>query len=373
MPRHEEDPNMIATQNAGQGMLPLLQLLGGGSLQDLDGLKGMEGGLPGLKGEGGESFLAVLEPQMEALLANLGVPADELEGLDLEAMLSRLQDLLDGQEFAGQEEADGKGLPLAGLMAAVSDAGSNASGRSETTPVTGRSGGEAQALPVKPLPAAVMRLFIEASQASGGGANLKPEVLGAPVGLTRENVLDVLTQWMTQGGDDARRSRADTVQGVLPALAGQSEASESARALPRLDLTRLLQQPNGARELADQVRMLAQAQGGRTELKLHPPQLGSLDVRVLVDGDRTSIQFISANPVTREVLEAAMPRLRDSLAESGLTLEDATVSDQAAEEQAEQDAQQAAADAEAELMDEANDDDEGSTLSMLNRRLDLFA
>ncbi|WP_018169720.1 flagellar hook-length control protein FliK [Thioalkalivibrio sp. ALMg9] len=362
---------MIATQNTGQGMLPLLQLLGGeASLQDLDGLKG-------LKGKDGEGFLAVLEPQMEALLANLGVPGDELEGLDLEAMLARLQDLLDGQGFAAGDEAGGKGLPVASLMAAVQEPGRMDAARGEAG-ASGRGGAEGQALPVKPLPAAVMRLFVEASQAAGGRdglAALKPELLGAQGGLSRDGVLDVLAQWMTQGGDDeSRRGRTDPLGGVLPALAGgQAEGAEAARALPRLDLTRLLQQPNGARELADQVRMLAQAQGGRTELKLHPPQLGSLDIRVLVEGDRTSIQFISANPVTREVLEAAMPRLRDSLAESGLMLEDATVSDQAAEEQAEQDERQAAAGAASELAEAEDNENEGSTLSMLNRRLDLFA
>ena len=361
---------MIATQNTGQGMLPLLQLLGGeASLQDLDGLKG-------LKGKDGEGFLAVLEPQMEALLANLGVPGDELEGLDLEAMLARLQDLLDGQGFAAGAEAGGKGLPVASLMAGVHEPGRMDAARGEAG-ASGRGGTEGQALPVKPLPAAVMRLFVEASQAAGGRdglAALKPELLGAQGGLSRDGVLDVLAQWMTQGGDESRRGRTDPLGGVLPALAGgQVEGADAARALPRLDLTRLLQQPNGARELADQVRMLAQAQGGRTELKLHPPQLGSLDIRVLVEGDRTSIQFISANPVTREVLEAAMPRLRDSLAESGLMLEDATVSDQAAEEQAEQDERQAAAGTDSEL-DEAEDNENGgSTLSMLNRRLDLFA
>ncbi|WP_018872505.1 flagellar hook-length control protein FliK [Thioalkalivibrio sp. ALJ16] len=368
---------MIATQNTGQGMLPLLQLLGGnGAAQDLEAL---QNGLQTLEADAEGSFLSVLEPQMEALLAQLGVPADELEGLDLEAMLARLQDLLDGHDLAASASADGKGLPLAALMAATDAGEPRAVGRGEATgnERSGRSAAASEAAPVKPLPAALMRLFLDASQATAGregGASLKLDPTGMP-GLTRENVLDVLAQWMTQGADEGRRGRSDVLSAVLPAAAGQAEAGEPARALPRLDLTRLLQQPNGARELADQVRMLAQAQGGRTELKLHPPQLGSLDVRVLVDGDRTSIQFISANPVTREVLEAAMPRLRDSLAESGLKLEDATVSDHAAEEQREDtsDASQARAASEGagdEPGDEAHD---GSTLSLLNRRLDLFA
>ncbi|WP_017942233.1 MULTISPECIES: flagellar hook-length control protein FliK [unclassified Thioalkalivibrio] len=366
---------MIATQNTGQGMLPLLQLLGGDSVQDLDGLKGLEGKLGGKEGEG---FLAVLEPQMEALLASMGVPGEELEDLDLEAMLARLQDLLDGQALAADPDEGGNALPVAALMAATQEPGRPDAPRVEGS--AARGGAEERALPVKPLPAAVMRLFVEAAQANAGrdgAVALKPDVLGAQGGMARDNVLEILAQWMGQGDDPSRRGRTDPLNGVLPAQgSGQAEGADGARALPRLDLTRLLQQPNGARELADQVRMLAQAQGGRTELKLHPPQLGSLDVRVLVEGDRTSIQFISANPVTREVLEAAMPRLRDSLAESGLQLEDATVSDQAAEEQAEQDGHGAAAEGVADGTEGDqgdNGENEGSTLSMLSRRLDLFA
>ncbi|MFO7955077.1 flagellar hook-length control protein FliK [Thioalkalivibrio sp.] len=367
---------MIATPNTGQGMQPLLQLLGGGSTQDLDGLKGLQGSLEGGEGDG---FLAVLEPQMEALLARLGVAEDELEGLDLEAMLARLQDLLDGQGLAAASEGDGKGLPVAALMAAVTEPAGGDSVRGDGG--LGRSVGEGRGSPVKPLPAAVMQLFVEASQASGardGMAALKPDVLGGQGGLARDNVLEILAQWMTQGGEESRRGRTDPLAGVLPvAGGGQVDPGEAARAMPRLDLTRLLQQPNGGRELADQVRQLAMGQGGRTELKLHPPQLGSLDVRVQVDGDRTSIQFISTNPVTREVLEAAMPRLRDSLAESGLQLDDATVSDQAAEEQPEQDARGqdtgGAAPVEGETAENHEGDNEGSTLSILNRRLDLFA
>ncbi|WP_019626144.1 flagellar hook-length control protein FliK [Thioalkalivibrio sp. ALJT] len=354
---------MIATQNTGQGMLPLLQLLGGnGTAQDLEGLQMLE-----LEADG--SFRSVLEPRMEALLAELGVSADELDGLDLVAMLSRLQELLDGHALAAGEHAQGKPLPLAALMAAGGEGAPRAAGRDE--PAVGTS----SPAPVKPLPAALMRLFLDASQVPGGRegvASVKLDVAGMPGGA-REHLGEVLAQWMQQGGDEGRRGRADVLSAVVPAAVVPAEPGDSARGLPRLDLTRLLQQPNGARELADQVRMLAQAQGGRTELKLHPPQLGSLDVRVLVEGDRTSIQFISASPVTREVLEAALPRLRDSLAESGLQLADATVSDHAAEEQRE-DADETAWDSGAGADDAAGDEGhDGSTLSQLNRRLDLFA
>ncbi|WP_020146715.1 flagellar hook-length control protein FliK [Thioalkalivibrio sp. ALJ15] len=361
---------MIATGNAGQGMMPLLQLLGGGSdLKDLQALEGLEG-LKDLKTAEGEGFLDILQPQLEALLADLGVGEEELEGLDLEGMLARLQALMDGGELAVEVESGGKDLPLAALMTAVDDRPGPSVARMER----GEDNGGARE--IKPLPAAVMRLFLESSQgsaASGGGAGT--ELLGPNSRLSRENVLELLAQWMSQGTDTQRaQGRAEPLAGILPAHVQAAEGSEGSRSSLRLDLARLLQ-PGGERELTDQIRMLARAQGGRTEIKLHPPQLGTLDVRLNVDGDRATVQFISANPVTREVLEAAMPRLRESLAQSGLTLEDATVSDQAAEER---EGQQELADGqragrEADESEAEGEQATGSTLSILNRRLDLFA
>lgn len=164
---------MIATGNAGQGMMPLLQLLGGGSdLKDLQALEGLEG-LKDLKTAEGEGFLDILQPQLEALLADLGVGEEELEGLDLEGMLARLQALMDGGELAVEVESGGKDLPLAALMTAVDDRPGPTVARME------RGEGNGGAREIKPLPAAVMRLFLESSQgsaASGGGAGT--ELLG---------------------------------------------------------------------------------------------------------------------------------------------------------------------------------------------------
>ena len=72
--------------------------------------------------------------------------------------------------------------------------------------------------------------------------------------------------------------------------------------------------------------------GGRkeqvAELTLNPPDLGAVEVRLKVTGNETGAQFYSANPVVRETIEGAIPRLRELMAEAGLRLGDAQVSDQ---------------------------------------------
>jgi hypothetical protein len=61
------------------------------------------------------------------------------------------------------------------------------------------------------------------------------------------------------------------------------------------------------------------------ELKLNPPHLGPMEVRLTVQNDQVTAQFVSHNAAVRESIEAAMPRLREMFAESGMTLGNAMV------------------------------------------------
>lgn len=62
------------------------------------------------------------------------------------------------------------------------------------------------------------------------------------------------------------------------------------------------------------------------ELHLNPPHLGPMEVRLSISNDQVSALFVSHQPAVREAIEAAMPRLREILADSGMMLGNATVS-----------------------------------------------
>jgi flagellar hook-length control protein FliK len=61
---------------------------------------------------------------------------------------------------------------------------------------------------------------------------------------------------------------------------------------------------------------------GKTEarLTLHPADLGPIDVRIRVEEGAASLQFDARHPETRQAIEAALPRLREMLADGGLQL-----------------------------------------------------
>jgi flagellar hook-length control protein FliK len=66
--------------------------------------------------------------------------------------------------------------------------------------------------------------------------------------------------------------------------------------------------------------MMSNARQDRAELVLTPPQLGRIEVSLSMKGDDATATFVSTNPVVREALENAIPRLRELLADAGITL-----------------------------------------------------
>lgn len=104
--------------------------------------------------------------------------------------------------------------------------------------------------------------------------------------------------------------------------AGVRSPSHTTTSLP-------VQTPVGARgwdgEVSDKLVWMVGRQEQRAELVLNPPQLGRVEVTLSMSGGQTTAQFVSANPAVRDALEAAMPRLREILAEAGVNLGQAQV------------------------------------------------
>lgn len=101
--------------------------------------------------------------------------------------------------------------------------------------------------------------------------------------------------------------------------AAQKPATEMAVATP-------ITHPGWADDIGHQVTWLAENGNSRAELILTPPHLGRIEISLQIGGDLSTAQFVSASPQVREALEQAMPRLREMLAEGGISLGDTNVS-----------------------------------------------
>ncbi len=78
--------------------------------------------------------------------------------------------------------------------------------------------------------------------------------------------------------------------------------------------------------LGEKVLWMVSNQLQVVELNLNPPDLGPLQVILSIDNDQASATFVSQHVDVRQALEAALPRLKEMMAESGISLGDTTVS-----------------------------------------------
>lgn len=81
-------------------------------------------------------------------------------------------------------------------------------------------------------------------------------------------------------------------------------------------------------ELGQKVVWLVQNQQQTAHISVTPPQLGPVEIRLDLSQDQASMTFVSPHAPVRDAIEAALPRLREMLAEHGLSLGNVDVSAQ---------------------------------------------
>ena len=87
--------------------------------------------------------------------------------------------------------------------------------------------------------------------------------------------------------------------------------------------------------LSSRVIWMAKEGIQRAELKLNPASLGPVEVKLHIHNEQANVTFVAHHAATRDSLEQALPRLRESFQDNGMNLADANVSDQASEQQSE--------------------------------------
>lgn len=130
-------------------------------------------------------------------------------------------------------------------------------------------------------------------------------------------------------------------------------------------------------EFSQKVTWLASSkQDQSAELHLNPPQLGPLDVVIKVSGDQATALFTSPHAAVREAIEQALPKLRDMLSDNGITLGNATVSDQSPRDQNGADTRRSSAPASRDIPDISATNSHALRISQISRHngiVDTFA
>lgn len=114
---------------------------------------------------------------------------------------------------------------------------------------------------------------------------------------------------------------------VSAAANGATNApAPTSASMPQLALDTPMRQAGWDQAFAERVVWMAKQGVQEAQIHLNPRNMGPIEVHVSMQKEQATVAFVAHHAVTREALEAAMPRLRDMLQESGLNLAQAEVS-----------------------------------------------
>jgi flagellar hook-length control protein FliK len=147
-------------------------------------------------------------------------------------------------------------------------------------------------------------------------------------GKSADNLLVVTPEPLRAPNTDASLE-----QRALVSAAAGAEASPMSSPVKRivnveqpLDLSQASKQQQ-ASEMATFIRVLKNQGGGEAKINLHPAELGRMSISVSTDATDTKVSFVVETAQARQVIEAAMPKLKELLEQSGLSLSDSDVTE----------------------------------------------
>ncbi|MBW3696373.1 flagellar hook-length control protein FliK [Vibrio sp. T187] len=165
---------------------------------------------------------------------------------------------------------------------------------------------------------------VNVAKSSSADAMLKAGASGAALaGLSR-----------SQSKDDAKDSNlaqqiaaASGQQGLSSTTPTRSEIQAQQQA--PLQLTKEL----ANEQVAEKVQMMMSKNLKNLDIRLDPPELGRMQIRMTMNNDVANVHFTVTNPQAREIIEQTIPRLREMLAQQGMQLSDSSVQQQASGQQ----------------------------------------
>jgi len=174
------------------------------------------------------------------------------------------------------------------------------------------------ASPTLPMAAAASGMAI-AVEADAGDAELPADLMDALMAAT--------------GTDEAAASDDPaTAPGLLFGLSSlQAMRTGSEPAVARMsdpNPTPVLGQDGFDDAISAKVGWLAEQKIGHAHIRISPDDMGAIDVRLQMDGDKVHASFSSPHVDVRHALESSLPRLRELLGEQGFQLAHADVGHQ---------------------------------------------
>lgn len=290
--------------------------------------------------EGGElpvpDRLNALLEQLETLASRLEVPAErlfsQLSGLEAKPLDDVLSELLE-QALSGDSLVGDQGA-LQVLATALDDW------------LAGMQGGMDSLAEGEPVtPPTLFERAIQAMQTdlqSGDGEEEKKSTPLRQEGQERQRDRALLEALVSRSEREASRLGGNDDSGPLRMASDNPGArpdqrgavSEQIRAHIEREMPVRYSTGEAARQIGERLVMMIGQDIQEARIRLDPPDLGALDVRVTTQGEQVQVQIVAQQPMVRDLLEQQANRLREQLEQQGFTEVEVDIGDpEASEEQ----------------------------------------
>ncbi|HDM8240217.1 flagellar hook-length control protein FliK [Vibrio campbellii] len=171
-------------------------------------------------------------------------------------------------------------------------------------------------------------------------ANLNPAAQAASSAELSKKVMNAGLAAGALKGATNKQDKPDPQHGLagqIQAAAGQQgvTAQQQARvdAAQQAQLPLQLTKELANDQVAEKVQMMMSKNLKNLDIRLDPPELGRMQIRMTMNNDLANVHFTVANPQARDLIEQTLPRLRDMLAQQGMQLADSSVQQQSSGQQ----------------------------------------
>jgi len=108
-------------------------------------------------------------------------------------------------------------------------------------------------------------------------------------------------------------------------VAGINSRGSIMPAAQQFTMTTHINQPEWGTDFSKRIQFMINNDIKHAELRLDPPELGRINIKISMNQDQATVAFTSAHSNVRESIENTLPRLRELLADSGIQLGDANI------------------------------------------------
>lgn len=293
--------------------------------------------------------------------SNLEVLNQQLTNVQQQAnaLLSQAPDLngASGQAAAidwdNTDSAEAKALAAVASTAAVATAAQQATSQMSSQAATNAVADKATMLHANNAHAAQQAAAQQLAAQQGNAASAQQAALdpsltaqslamNAPVATTKAGATDMLLKagagtaalsGLGKAGakEDSKESTlaqqiasAAGIQGTATTGSAPTRAEIQAAQQAPLQLTKEL----ANEQVAEKVQMMMSKNLKNLDIRLDPPELGQMKIRMTMNNDVANVHFTVSNQQARDVIEQTLPRLREMLAQQGMQLADSSVQQQ---------------------------------------------